>query len=120
MWSCLVRVVPSTSIYKNVLNLLSNMELHILGPAFGLCSVDAECIAAVALLERYCKGSEQEWALVAGHEAAPNTQFPYLKVADDTYAGFESIARYLINAAGDTVPGLAVNLTAQQQADATA
>ena len=96
------------------------MKLHILGPAFGLPSIDAECIAAVALVERYTQGSSQAWALVASHEAAPGTQFPFLQVGDETYSGFDRIAKHLVDASGSTVPGLATNLTAQQQADATA
>ncbi|KEQ70580.1 hypothetical protein M436DRAFT_13314, partial [Aureobasidium namibiae CBS 147.97] len=96
------------------------MKLHILGPAFGLPSIDAECIAAVALIERYTQGSSQAWALVASHEAAPGTHFPFLQVGDETYSGFDRIAQYLVDASGSTVPGLATNLTAQQQADATA
>ncbi|KAI4753616.1 hypothetical protein E4T52_01609 [Aureobasidium sp. EXF-3400] len=96
------------------------MKLHILGPAFGLPSIDAECIAAVALVERYTQGSSQAWALVASHEAAPGTQFPFLQVGDETYSGFDRIAQYLIDTSGSTVPGLATNLTAQQKADATA
>jgi sorting and assembly machinery component 37 len=99
---------------------VSKMKLHILGPAFGLPSIDAECIAAVALVERYTQGSSQAWALVASHEAAPGTQFPFLQVGDKTYSGFDRIAQYLIDESGSSVPGLATNLTAQQQADATA
>ncbi|KAH0007797.1 hypothetical protein KCU78_g11582, partial [Aureobasidium melanogenum] len=96
------------------------MKLHILGPAFGLPSIDAECIAAVALIERYTQGSSQAWALVASHEAAPGTRLPFLQVGDETYSGFDRIAQYLVDTSGSTVPGLATNLTAQQQADATA
>jgi sorting and assembly machinery component 37 len=99
---------------------ISKMKLHILGPAFGLPSIDAECIAAVALIERYTQGSSQAWALIASHEAAPGTQFPFLQVGDKTYSGFDRIAQYLIDTSGSSVPGLATNLTAQQRADATA
>ena len=99
---------------------VSKMKLHILGPAFGLPSIDAECIAAVALVERYTQGSSQAWALVASHEAAPGTQFPFLQVGDETYSGFDRIAQHLIDASGSNVPGLVTNLTAQQKADATA
>ncbi|KAI5197500.1 hypothetical protein E4T39_07245 [Aureobasidium subglaciale] len=96
------------------------MKLHILGPAFGLPSIDAECIAAVALVERYTQSSGQAWALVASHEAAAGTQLPCLQVGDKTYSGFDRIAQHLIDESGGTVPGLSTNLTAQQQADATA
>lgn len=99
---------------------VSKMKLHILGPAFGLPSIDAECIAAVALVERYTQGSGQAWALVASHEAATGTQLPFLQVGDKTYSGFDRIAQHLIEVSGGTVPGLATNLTAEQQADATA
>ncbi|THV66931.1 hypothetical protein D6D28_07915 [Aureobasidium pullulans] len=99
---------------------VSKMKLHILGPAFGLPSIDAECIAAVALVERYTQGSGQAWALVASHEAATGTQLPFLQVGDKTYSGFDRIAQHLVEVSGGTVPGLATNLTAEQQADATA
>lgn len=96
------------------------MRLHILGPAFGLPSIDAECIAAVALLKCYAQGSGQSWELVASHEAAPATQFPFLQVGDALYSGFDRIAQHLVDSSGSSVPGLAAHLTPQQQADATA
>jgi sorting and assembly machinery component 37 len=44
------------------------LELHIWGPAFGLPSIDAECIAAIAYL-RHCLNDE-EWVLVASSDAS--------------------------------------------------
>ena len=43
------------------------LELHIWGPAFGLPSIEAECIATVA----YCQQviAKGQWALVADHDA---------------------------------------------------
>lgn len=96
------------------------MRLHILGPAFGLPSLDAECIAAVALLKRYSTGSGQHWELVASHEAPTGAQLPFLEVDGERYSGFDRIAHHLIEASGSSVPGLTTNLTPQQRADATA
>jgi hypothetical protein len=43
-------------------------ELHIWGPAFGLPSIEPECIATVAYCQRVLpKG---QWALVADHDTS--------------------------------------------------
>jgi len=49
-------------------------ELHIWGPAFGLPSIDAECIAVVAYLNRALP--QHQWKLVANHDASlsPNRE----------------------------------------------
>ena len=47
------------------------LELHVLGPAFGLPSIDAECIAAIAYLNRAVP--QGQWVVVADHEtSSPN------------------------------------------------
>lgn len=49
------------------------LELHVWGPAFGLPSIDAECIAAVAYAKLTLrKGS---WVVVASHDLdkSPNS-----------------------------------------------
>jgi sorting and assembly machinery component 37 len=51
------------------------LELHVWGPAFGLPSIDAECLAAIAYL-RHCLG-DGEWVLVASSDTSvsPTSMF---------------------------------------------
>lgn len=95
------------------------MKLHILGPAFGLPSIDAECIAAVALVKTHCESINEHWELVASHEAAPGTRLPSLEDNNKSYSGFSSIARHLSDASGN-ISGIASDLTAEQRADSSA
>lgn len=41
-------------------------ELHVWGPAFGLPSIDAECLAAIAYLK--CSLPPEQWVLVIQHD----------------------------------------------------
>jgi hypothetical protein len=53
------------------------LELHIWGPAFGLPSIDAECIATVAYCQRVVpKG---QWSLVTSYDTsvAPTGMLPH-------------------------------------------
>ena len=43
-------------------------ELHVWGPAFGLPSIDAECIATIAFFNRTIP--RPEWILVANHDTS--------------------------------------------------
>lgn len=47
-------------------------ELHIWGPAFGLPSIDAECIAAVAYFRRIVPPGQ--WTLVADYDTVLSPQ----------------------------------------------
>ena len=87
------------------------MELHILGPAFGLPSIDAECNAAVALLRLRL---ETEWTLVPTHDQTRH--LPYLRDGDNYIEGFGNISRYLSRHLSDKAP----QSKPKQQADATA
>ncbi|KAJ9644124.1 hypothetical protein H2201_007101 [Coniosporium apollinis] len=71
------------------------LELHIWGPAFGLPSIEPECIAAVAYLNRTIPNGE--WTLYADHDTSlsPNRDFPALRGGDTWIAGFNSIVHYL-------------------------
>jgi sorting and assembly machinery component 37 len=54
------------------------LELHIWGPAFGLPSIDAECIAAVAYLH-HAAASPTDWRLVPSNDpsgSADSTSSP--------------------------------------------
>jgi sorting and assembly machinery component 37 len=66
------------------------MQLFVLGPAFGLPSIDAECNAAVALLRLYAR---DEYELVPCHEQ--KERLPYLIDGQLRLHGFGNIARHL-------------------------
>ncbi|SMR51548.1 unnamed protein product [Zymoseptoria tritici ST99CH_3D1] len=83
------------------------MQLFILGPAFGLPSIDAECNAAVALLQLHGKN---EYELVPAHEQ--RERLPYLIDGEQRIHGFSNIARHL-NDQHDP-------LTSRQRADSVA
>lgn len=95
------------------------MRLYILGPAFGLPSIDAECVAAVALVKSHCESTGQEWELVASHEVPADTQLPLLEDHTVLSSGFGAICRHLADSSGN-ISGLAADLTDEQRADATA
>lgn len=88
-----------------------DMELHVLGPAFGLPSIDAECIATVALLQLQLDGG---WTIVPDQDQSRH--LPYLKAGDRTIEGFKNIERHI----SDRQHGGISELEAKQQADATA
>ena len=46
------------------------LELHVWGPAFGLPSIDPQCLAAIALLKLSLR--EDAWVLVADHDPSVN------------------------------------------------
>lgn len=95
------------------------MKLYILGPAFGLPSIDAECIAAVALVKTYCENNNQSWELIASHEPTPGARLPLLEDRSASYPGFNVISSHLADASNN-IPGLAADLTPEQRADAAA
>lgn len=66
------------------------MELHILGPAFGLPSIDAECTAAVALLQLYAPGQH---SLIPTHQNP--THLPRLIDGNAHFTGYDNIVRHL-------------------------
>ena len=84
------------------------MQLYVLGPAFGLPSISAECIAAVALLQLRCP---KEWRIIPTHDIS--RRLPVL--VDDGgrhIEGFQDIAKYVT--AQDST------LSDKQQADSVA
>ncbi|KAK5135121.1 hypothetical protein LTR08_005646 [Meristemomyces frigidus] len=86
------------------------MHLFVLGPAFGLPSIDAECNAAVALLK--LRLGEQGWQLTP--TAHDQNRLPLLLDGHKRFSGFASIARHLDDVAA-TPPA-----SAKQQADSIA
>lgn len=67
------------------------MQLYILGPAFNLPSIDAECNAAVALLCQHL--GTTNWSIIPTHEHTKT--LPYLRDGEQIYSGFNAISRYL-------------------------
>ncbi|KAK5697520.1 hypothetical protein LTR97_007658 [Elasticomyces elasticus] len=66
------------------------MELYILGPAFSLPSIDAECIAAVALLQLL---DRKDWSLVPTHDDRGG--LPLLVDQGQRISGYKNILRHL-------------------------
>ena len=68
--------------------------LHIWGPAFGLPSLDAHCLAAVAYLKQCLR--HDEWALVPSDpNQNPLGELPALKDGEIWIGGFHNIVAYL-------------------------
>ncbi|KAF2212250.1 hypothetical protein CERZMDRAFT_26171, partial [Cercospora zeae-maydis SCOH1-5] len=66
------------------------MKLFILGPAFGLPSINAQCIAAVALLQLY---APRDYELIPTHDESH--PLPYLIDGTARLSGLNNIARHL-------------------------
>lgn len=71
------------------------LELHVWGPAFGLPSIDAECIATIAYFNRIVPRTK--WVLVADHDTSisPRDGFPVLLDGVTRATGFASIISHL-------------------------
>ncbi|KAH7402602.1 Eisosome component PIL1-domain-containing protein [Pyrenochaeta sp. MPI-SDFR-AT-0127] len=96
------------------------LELHIWGPAFGLPSIEPECIATVAYCQRVIP--EGQWSLIAEHNPSIGVTESLPILFDDgiaTATGFEDIVAYLRNYPAIT-DDIDANLTNQQQTDRTA
>lgn len=76
---------------------MSILSLHIYGPAFGLPSIDVECLAAIALLLNCCGSSTETWRLIPSSDPSlnPFNQLPALQDGDLWIAGFRNIANYM-------------------------
>jgi sorting and assembly machinery component 37 len=90
------------------------LQLYILGPAFGLPSIDAECNATVALLRSHFGSDSNEWEIIPTHEH--ETTLPYLRSDDTIVHGYAAIAQHV----SEVISTKAPNLTAGQTADSTA
>lgn len=100
---------------KNVL------RLHVFGPAWGLPSIDADCIAAIALAKLYCRDRHVPLTIVTSHHHEKG--LPALQDGTTWVAhGINAISRHILRACQDdpthnpTFP----TLTPDQQARATA
>ena len=90
------------------------LQLYVLGPAFGLPSIDAECNAAVALLKSHFGSDQDGWEITPTHQH--ETTLPYLRSNDTTVHGYAAISQHI----SDVVSTKADNLTAAKAADSTA
>ncbi|KAL3418118.1 mitochondrial import receptor subunit [Phlyctema vagabunda] len=63
------------------------LELHVWGPAFGLPSIDAPCLAAIAYLQKAVPRGQ--WQLIASNE------LPALRNGDVWIGGFRNIFHYV-------------------------
>ncbi|CBX94581.1 hypothetical protein LEMA_P120720.1 [Plenodomus lingam JN3] len=81
------------------------LELHVWGPAFGLPSIEPECIATIA----YCQQvlAKGQWSLVAEH-------VPSVGI---TASGFEDIVAYLRNHPTAATHDLDAKLSSRQRTD---
>ncbi|ORY02480.1 Tom37 C-terminal domain-domain-containing protein [Clohesyomyces aquaticus] len=71
------------------------LELHVWGPAFGLPSIDADCIAAVAYFHHTVP--PPQWILVADIQTSVGPQYecPFLIDGNARISGFSAIISYL-------------------------
>ncbi|KAF2202586.1 hypothetical protein GQ43DRAFT_448003 [Delitschia confertaspora ATCC 74209] len=95
------------------------LQLHVWGPAFGLPSIDAECVATISYFHRIIPRSQ--WVLIPEYDTScsPNHEFPFLIDGDKRVAGFKNIVLYLRNHHSGAYD-LDYNLTYQQQMDKAA
>ncbi|KAF3004308.1 hypothetical protein E8E13_009157 [Curvularia kusanoi] len=96
------------------------LELHVWGPAFGLPSIDPECIATITYCQRVIP--EGQWSLVASYDKTVGLTESLPILFDGgvaTATGFEDIVSYLRNHPAVSVD-LDASLNSQQQNDRTA
>ncbi|KAL7943120.1 Tom37 C-terminal domain-containing protein [Trichoderma barbatum] len=94
------------------------LQLHVWGPAFGLPSIDAECLAIIAYFHNALPlGS---WSLIPSNDPAvsPSNLLPALQHDGKWTSGFQPIVQYLTSEA--ICDGLDKTLSPIQQADSVA
>ncbi|KAH7079126.1 Eisosome component PIL1-domain-containing protein [Paraphoma chrysanthemicola] len=94
-------------------------QLHVWGPAFGLPSIEPECIATIAYCQRVIPRGQ--WGLVSALHAAVGVAGSLPILFEDGVAtadGFEDIVAYLRN--HPAVADLDADLSSRQQTDKTA
>ncbi|RBQ86457.1 hypothetical protein VDGD_06131 [Verticillium dahliae] len=97
---------------------MPSFELHVWGPAFGLPSIDAECIAAIAYLHKALPSAE--WTLIPSSDpsvtAAHRLPALHSTTTDTWSSGYAAIAAQL----AQTPYSLDASLTPAQAADVAA
>ncbi|KAI0431071.1 hypothetical protein F5Y09DRAFT_305850 [Xylaria sp. FL1042] len=115
--SFLKPAVPPTHTDRILTGLMS-FELHVWGPAWGLDSIDAECLAAIGALRSSLPAND--WSLIASNDTSlsPDHTLPALFHNDTWTSGYTNIISYLICHNTSCAESLADNdLTPQQAAD---
>ncbi|KAL2074277.1 hypothetical protein VTL71DRAFT_8055 [Oculimacula yallundae] len=95
------------------------LELHVWGPAFGLPSLDAHCLAAIAYLQQAVPRGK--WQLIASSDPglSPSNSLPALRNGDIWIGGFRNIFHYVAQfSAGEWI--LDAGLPEQESADCIA
>ncbi|PVH84670.1 hypothetical protein DL98DRAFT_528107 [Cadophora sp. DSE1049] len=95
------------------------LELHVWGPAFGLPSIDAHCLAAIAYLQQAVPRGK--WQLIASSDPglSPSKSLPALRNGDIWIGGFRNIFHYVAQfSAGEWI--LDAGLPEQESADCIA
>lgn len=92
------------------------LELHIWGPAFGLPSIDPQCLAAVCYLKQTLP--DDAWSLIpsSNPNICPHAELPALRNDKIWVSGFDDIVVYLRQTSGGKWY-LDNNLNDTQQAD---
>ncbi|KAK6521274.1 hypothetical protein TWF506_001498 [Arthrobotrys conoides] len=98
---------------------MSPIELHVWNRAFGLPSLDPECLAAIAFLSSAIP--QDLWVLVESNNASvsPNGSLPALKDGPQWIGGFDAIVSYL-NSKSAGGSDIDRDLTASQKAQSIA
>ena len=96
------------------------LELHIWGPAFGLPSIDAECLACISYL-RQCGIEKDDWLLIPSSDpnVTPTRELPALKIGTLWISRYRNIFDYLMQYSGGEWD-LDRELDQQQWADSVA
>ncbi|KAH9868537.1 hypothetical protein J1614_007609 [Plenodomus biglobosus] len=97
------------------------LELHVWGPAFGLPSIEPECIATIAYCQQVIR--QGQWSLVAGHVPSVGITESLPILFDDgiaTASGFEDIVAYLRNHPTAATHDPDAKLSSRQRTDRTA
>ncbi|KAI0538962.1 Tom37 C-terminal domain-containing protein [Xylaria digitata] len=95
-----------------------SFQLHVWGPAFGLDSIDAECLAAIAAFRHIFH--HDDWSLIASNDTSlsPDRTLPALFHDDTWISGYTNIISYAIHHNTSYAGSLVDNdLTPQQEAD---
>ncbi|CZT07782.1 related to translocase of outer mitochondrial membrane complex, subunit TOM37/Metaxin 1 [Rhynchosporium agropyri] len=95
------------------------LELHVWGPAFGLPSIDAHCLAAIAYLQQAVPRGK--WQLIASSDPglSASNSLPALRNGDILIGGFRNIFHYIAQfSAGEWI--LDAGLPEQESADCIA
>ncbi|KAI1751839.1 hypothetical protein F4782DRAFT_503336 [Xylaria castorea] len=95
-----------------------SFQLHVWGPAFGLESIDAECLAAIAAFRHVFPGDG--WSLIASNDTSfsPDHTLPALFHDGTWTSGYMNIISYVIHHITSYANQLADNdLTPQKEAD---